>query len=106
MIKSGKENIYPVEVERCLREHPAVADAAVIGVPDEVWEQSVAAIVVVREGEELSADDVIEHCRKTIASYKKPKIVHFAEALPRINGQLDRNAIDQTYGGGGYPGVG
>jgi acyl-CoA synthetase (AMP-forming)/AMP-acid ligase II len=106
MIKSGKENIYPAEVERCLREHPSIADAAVIGVPDEVWEQSVTAIVVARDGAALSADDVIAHCRSRIASYKKPKAVRFVEALPRPNGQLDRNALDQMYGGGGYPGVG
>jgi len=106
MIKSGKENIYPVEVERCLREHPSIDDAAVIGVPDEVWEQSVTAIVVVRDGAQLSADEVIAHCRNSIASYKKPKAVHFAEALPKVNGQLDRDALDEAYGGGGYPGVG
>jgi len=106
MIKSGKENIYPVEVERCLREHPSVADAAVIGVPDELWEQSVMAVVVVRDGENLSAEEVIDHCRKSIASYKKPKMVRFAQALPRNNGQLDRDALDRSYGGGGYPGVG
>jgi long-chain acyl-CoA synthetase len=106
MIKSGKENIYPAEVERCLREHPSIADAAVIGVPDDVWEQSVTAIVVTRDGAELSAEEVIAHCRSAIASYKKPKAVRFVDELPRVNGQLDRDALDQTYGGGGYPGVG
>lgn len=106
MIKSAKENIYPVEVERCLREHPSIADAAVIGVPDDVWEQSVTAIVVVRDGAQLAAEEVIAHCRSSIASYKKPRFVHFADALPKVNGQLDRDALDQAYGGGGYPGVG
>ena len=106
MIKSGKENIYPVEVERCLKEHPQIADAAVIGVPDPEWEQSVAAIVVLIAGGHLSADEVVAHCRERIASYKKPKIVHFATDLPRAGGQLDRDALDRSYGGGGYPGVG
>jgi long-chain acyl-CoA synthetase len=106
MIKSGKENIYPAEVERCLREHPLIADAAVIGVPDEVWEQNVTAVVVLRDGAAVSEEDVIVHCRTAIASYKKPKAVVFADVLPRVNGQLDRDALDRAYGGGGYPGVG
>lgn len=106
MIKSGKENIYPAEVERCLREHPAVADAAVIGVPDEVWEQSVKALVVVRSGAELGAEEVIAHCRQNIASYKKPRTVEFVSSLPRHGFALDRDELDRAYGGGGYPGVG
>jgi long-chain acyl-CoA synthetase len=106
MVKSGKENIYPAEVERCLREHPQVADAAVIGVPDPVWEQSVTAIVVAREGAALSSEEIVAHCRDRIASYKKPKFVRFVEALPRTNGQLDRDELDRLYDGGGYPGVG
>jgi long-chain acyl-CoA synthetase len=106
MIKSGKENIYPAEVERCLREHPLIADAAVIGVPDEVWEQNVTAVVVLREGAAVSEEDVIAHCRTAIASYKKPKAVVFADVLPRVNGQLDRDALDRAFGGGVYAGVG
>jgi len=106
MIKSGKENIYPVEVERCLREHSSVADAAVIGVPDDIWEQSVTAVVVLRDGAQLSAEDLIAHCRNSIAPYKKPRFVYFVESLPKVNGQLDRDALDSIFGGGGYPGVG
>lgn len=106
MIKSGKENIYPAEVERCLREHPDVADAAVLGVPDAEWEQAVKAVVIPAAGTELTAEEIIAHCRRRIASYKKPKLVVFAEELPLEGGRVDRDELDRLYGGGGYPGVG
>jgi long-chain acyl-CoA synthetase len=106
MVKSGKENIYPVEVERCLREHPAIADVAVLGVPDPVWEQSVKAVVVLAGAATLSEDEVVAHCRERIASYKKPRHVVFAADLPRKDGRVDRDELDRLYDGGGYPGVG
>jgi len=104
MIKSASENVYPVEVERCLAEHPAVADVCVIGVPDERWNQSVKALVVVAEGRETSATELIEHCRSRIASYKKPRYVEFVDELKRKGNALDRDWADATHGGGGYPG--
>ena len=105
MIKSAAENIYPAEVEGCLQQHAAVREAAVIGVPDERWTQSVKAIVVLREGEAPTADEIIEHCRARIASYKKPRTVEFVDALPRLpSGAVDRDALDARFGGGGYPG--
>ena len=73
MIKSAAENIYPAEVEGCVAKHPAVAECAVIGVPDAQWTQSVKAIVVLNEGESATAEEIIEHCRAHIASYKKPR---------------------------------
>jgi long-chain acyl-CoA synthetase len=107
MIKSALENIYPVEIETCLREHEAVADVCVIGVPDPVWSQNVKAVIVRRPGRTDAEADFIEHCRQRLASYKKPKIVVFAESLPRNGaGQIDRAAVDAAYGGGGYPSVG
>ncbi len=104
MLKSAAENIYPAEVESCLRLHPAVADCAVIGVPDEVWVQSVKAIVVVRDGEKVDAAELIEHCRARIASYKKPRSVAFVDALPRAGFAVDYDELDRAHGGGGYPG--
>jgi acyl-CoA synthetase (AMP-forming)/AMP-acid ligase II len=105
MIKSGAENIYPAEVEGCLRQHPAVVDCAVIGVPDPAWVQSVMAIVVLRDGAQADAEQLIEHCRQRIASYKKPRVVAFAASLPRTaGGAIDYAALDAAYGGGGYPG--
>ena len=76
MIKSGAENIFPAEVENCLEAHPAVKEAAVIGVPSERFGQDVKAVVVLKQGATASAVDLIEHCRRHIASYKKPKTVN------------------------------
>jgi long-chain acyl-CoA synthetase len=104
MLKSAAENIYPVEVERCLAEHPGVAECAVIGVPDDRWVQAVKAIVVRRAGADVTADDLIAHCRTRIASYKKPRFVEFAAELPRKGTTIDYDALDARFGGGGYPG--
>ncbi|MES2258423.1 MAG: AMP-binding protein [Pseudomonadota bacterium] len=107
MIKSGVENIYPAEVETCLRGVAAVQDVCVIGVPDPVWSQNVKALVVLKPGQSASAEELIEHCRTRMASYKKPKIVTFVESLPRgRDGMLDRPAVDAAHGGGGYPSAG
>jgi long-chain acyl-CoA synthetase len=106
LIKSAAENIYPTEVEVAIRSHPSVADAAVIGVPDPTWGQNVKAVVVLREGESLASEDLIEHCRKSLASYKKPKTVEFVDALPRQGFAVDYDALDERFGGGGYPGSG
>jgi long-chain acyl-CoA synthetase len=104
MIKSAAENIYPAEVEGCIATHPSVAECAVIGVPDPRWTQSVKAVVVLRQGARASADDLIEHCRARIASYKKPRTVAFVEKLPRNGFAVDYDALDERFGGGGYPG--
>jgi long-chain acyl-CoA synthetase len=104
LIKSAAENIYPVEVEQCIARHPAVAACAVIGVPDPQWGQSVRAIVVLRAGARPSAEEIVEHCRAHIASYKKPRSVEFADELPRKGFAVDYEALDRRFGGGGYPG--
>jgi long-chain acyl-CoA synthetase len=104
MIKSANENIYPAEVERALKSHPAIADAAVIGVPDERFHQTVKALVVVEEGRALTAEDVIEHVRSSIASYKKPRHVEFVDSIPKKGFVPDYDTLDETFGGGAYPG--
>lgn len=83
MIVSGGLNIYAKEVELALVSHPAVADAAVIGVPDENFGESVFAYVQLETDEKVDAQVLIEHCRKKIATYKKPKHIRFSNALPR-----------------------
>jgi acyl-CoA synthetase (AMP-forming)/AMP-acid ligase II len=105
MLKTGAENVFPAEVENCLESHPAVREAAVIGVPSERWSQDVKAVVALHEGAEVDAAELIEHCRAHIASYKKPKTIEFVDALPRIGGYLkDYAVLDEKFGGGGYPG--
>ncbi len=104
MIKSAAENIYPAEVEGCVAKHPAVAECAIIGVPDAQWTQSVKAVVVLNEGASATAEEIIDHCRTHIASYKKPRTVEFVEKLPRDGFAVDYRALDEQFGGGGYPG--
>jgi len=105
MLKSAAENIFPAEVENRIESHPAVKEAAVIGVPNERWSQDVKAVVVLREGASATAEDIIGHCRAGIASYKKPKTVEFVDALPRTASfGKDYQALDVRFGGGGYPG--
>jgi long-chain acyl-CoA synthetase len=83
MIVSGGENVYSTEVEQAVAAHPAVAQVAVIGIPDDVWGEVVHAVVVLKPEHEVSADALIEHCRGLVAGYKVPKSVEFrAEPLP------------------------
>ena len=99
MIISGGENIYSWEVEEALRHHPAVAEAAVIAVPDPEWGEAVKACVVLREGMRAGQDELIAHCRTRIASYKKPRSVEFVAALPRLfNGKIDKKACAPRIG--------
>lgn len=83
MIVTGGENVYPREVEEVLYKHAAVLEAAVIGVPDDVWGENVVAIIAPRAGEQVTAAELIEFTRTRIASYKKPKAVGFVDELPK-----------------------
>ncbi|HYA06298.1 MAG TPA: AMP-binding protein, partial [Xanthobacteraceae bacterium] len=83
MIISGGENIYPAEVESALFGHPAVADVAVIGVPDDNWGEAVKAIVVKKPGAAVTPEELIGFARERIAHYKVPRTIDFVDALPR-----------------------
>jgi acyl-CoA synthetase (AMP-forming)/AMP-acid ligase II len=83
VIKSGGVNIFPTEIEEALMRHPAVYEAAVVGVPDERWGEAARAVVILRPGEAPDAAGILRHCRECLADYKVPKAVEFREALPR-----------------------
>lgn len=83
MVLSGGFNIYTKEVELALLEHPAVQDVAVVGTPDPIFGEAVVAFIEVKPEHTLTSEEIIEHCRSRIASYKKPKFVHFVPSLPR-----------------------
>ncbi|HZB92690.1 MAG TPA: fatty acid--CoA ligase [Stellaceae bacterium] len=98
MIVSGGENIYPAEVESALFGHPALADVAVIGVPDAQWGEVVKAIVVKKPGAAVSAAELIAYARERIAGYKVPRSVDFAEALPRNpSGKILKRELRKPY---------
>ena len=98
MIISGGENIYPREVEEVLYMHPSILEATVIGVPDKEWGESVKAFVVLKEGEKVSEDEIIDFCKKDLASYKKPKSVDFLETLPRTPvGKVLKKELREKY---------
>jgi acyl-CoA synthetase (AMP-forming)/AMP-acid ligase II len=97
MIISGGFNIYAREVEDVLQRHPAVQEAAVFGIPDIEWGESVAAAVIVTPGMHLNADDVVAHCRDHLASYKKPKYVYFVPEFPRNTiGKILKSTLAQA----------
>jgi fatty-acyl-CoA synthase len=83
MIVSGGENIYPTEIEEVLRRHPAVLDAAVVGVPDARWGEKVCAVVQLRPGQTADVQALQTFLRTHLAGYKCPKHIRFSEGLPR-----------------------
>lgn len=84
MIITGGENVYSREVEEALLAHPAVSECAVIGVPDPKWGENVCAVVVLKPGQTVTTEELIDHSRPLIASYKKPKQVIVVDALPKL----------------------
>lgn len=98
MIISGGFNIYPREVEQAIESHPAVAEAAVIGVPDETWGEAVKALVVLKLNASATSEEIIEMCKARIASYKKPHSVEFVESLPKnFQGKVLRRTLRDRY---------
>ncbi|MHB1434044.1 MAG: AMP-binding enzyme, partial [Streptosporangiaceae bacterium] len=98
VIISGGENVSSVEVEDCLYQHPAVAEAAVIGVPDERWGETVKALVVVRGGQQVTEQDLIGFCRSRLAHFKCPTSVEFRDALARTaTGKLQKFKLRAPY---------
>ena len=101
MIISGAENIYPAEVEDAIFGHPAVADVAVIGVPDDRWGEAVKAVVVLKPGAVADAADLLGFARERIAAFKVPKSVDFIDVLPRnASGKVLKRALREPYWAG------
>jgi acyl-CoA synthetase (AMP-forming)/AMP-acid ligase II len=98
MIIYAGENIYPAEVESVLCGHPAVAEAAVIGVPDERWGEQVKAILVLRPGATTTGREILAHARNHLATFKLPKTVDFVTALPRTpSGKIQKHLLRKPY---------
>jgi fatty-acyl-CoA synthase len=99
MFISGGENVYPAEVENVIYQHPAVAEVAVIGVPHPKWQEVGKAIIVVKEEQSLTAEEVFEFCQGKLARYKIPKLVAFVAALPRTAaGKVLKRELRKQYG--------
>ncbi|MFB9930171.1 AMP-binding protein [Amycolatopsis halotolerans] len=97
VIITGGENVSSIEVEDALNSHPAVREVAVIGIPDEKWGELVTALVVT-DGTEVTADELITHCRQHLAGYKCPKRVEFLEELPRTaTGKIQKFKLRQPF---------
>jgi acyl-CoA synthetase (AMP-forming)/AMP-acid ligase II len=94
MIISGGENIFPSEVERCLGDHPEIAEVVVVGVPDDHWGEIVKAVVVRTSGSTLTEQQVTSYVGERLASYKKPRVVTFVESLPMTpTGKVNRKLL-------------
>jgi long-chain acyl-CoA synthetase len=99
MIVSGGENVYPVEVEEALAQHPAVAEVAVIGVPHERWGETVKALVVCRDGAQVDAEELVAFARGRLAGYKLPRALAFVDALPRTaSGKVLKRELRSRFG--------
>lgn len=99
MIVSGGENIASKEVEEALYSHPAVAEVAVIGVPDEKWGETVHAIIRRRTDQNVTENELVDHCTRLIASYKRPRRVTFVEELPKLaSGKIDKKLLRSLHG--------
>ena len=101
VIISGGENVSSVEVEDCLYQHAEVAEAAVIGVPDPKWGETVKALVVLRPGASATETDLIVHCRSRLAHFKCPTSVELRDSLPRTaTGKLQKFKLREPFWAG------
>jgi len=101
LIKPGGENVYPAEVENAILQHPAVEKTVVFGVPDPKWKEGIKAVCLLKAGEGMEPQDLIDFVGQRIARYKKPQIVEFVEEFPLTeDGAPDREKIKSLYGAG------
>jgi fatty-acyl-CoA synthase len=101
MIISGAENIHPKEIEDVISSHPGVQEVAVFGIPDEIYGESVCAVVVKKKGVQLDQEEIINFCASKLAGYKKPKRVEFKDELPKNpSGKVTKNVLRDPYWAG------
>lgn len=101
MVVSGGENVYPRVVEELLFKHPAVAEAAAIGVPDEKWGETIKAIIVLRPGMTATEAEIIDFCRGKLGGFERPRSVDFVDALPRTpSGKVLKRVLREPYWAG------
>ena len=106
MYISGGENVYPAEVENVLYQLPQIAEAAIIGVPDERWGETGKAFLALKPGETLEEKDVISHCLENLAKFKVPASVEFIEALPRnATGKVLKRTLREDFVGSDAPAI-
>jgi acyl-CoA synthetase (AMP-forming)/AMP-acid ligase II len=99
MIIRGGENISPEEVENALYSHPKIDEVAVIGISDPEWGQEPGAVVVLKKGESATAEEIMEYCREKLSSFKRPRLVVFADELPRNPmGKVLKRVLRDKYG--------
>jgi acyl-CoA synthetase (AMP-forming)/AMP-acid ligase II len=99
MIKSGGENVFAEEVEKTILSYPTVANCAVIGIPDPAFGEAVIAVVQLRQGLTATEEEIVEHCRKSLSSYKKPRRVAFVDTLPvSPAGKIQKFKLKEEYG--------
>ena len=107
LIIRGGYNVYPREIEEVLYEHPAIQEAAVIGVPDEALGEEVGAAVVLKKGEQLSEDELRDHVKSEVAAYKYPRKIWFVDELPKgPTGKILKREIEVPSRGRGRLGLG
>jgi fatty-acyl-CoA synthase len=98
MYISGGENVYPAEVESVLHQLTAIAEAAIIGVPNEQWGEVGMAIVAVKPGHTLTPAEIHAHCAANLARFKCPKLIEFVDALPRnATGKIHKPTLRQKF---------
>jgi len=99
LIKPGGENVYPVEVEKVVLEHPSIHEVSVIGVPDPKFGEGIKAVCVLKPNVKLSEQELIDFVAGRIARYKKPGYVEFVDSLPKKeDGSIDRLKVKEMYG--------
>jgi acyl-CoA synthetase (AMP-forming)/AMP-acid ligase II len=98
MIITGGWNVFPSEVEQALASHPAVSDVCVVSEPDDKWGEAIKGVVVLKEGHTATEQELVDHCVKSLAGYKKPRSVDFVDELPKNpNGKILRRVVKEKY---------